>query len=184
MKKMLESRRAVVPVLALALVAGLAVPAVSAPGGGSPIDQILAAIRRVAADVRAIADRLEIPPAGPYRLSSGPFQLPGDGAHSVDWTLLNTGSTAQTATVTVYKYGIGFPRTVVAPGALTVTMAPESAAHNANGIPDVFQPGFTYEVVVETDSLAVLPGVQVWKDANATVIPGTLIPSGSWVRLP
>jgi hypothetical protein len=55
--------------------------------------------------------------------------------------------------------------------------------HNANRVGSIFQIGFTYEVVLECNSLKLLPAVHVWEDFGNTVIPGTLIPSGSWVRL-
>lgn len=44
-------------------------------------------------------------------------------------------------------------------------------------------PGFYYELVVETNSRAILPSVHVWQDHGNTVIPGTLIPPGSFVEL-
>jgi hypothetical protein len=124
--------------------------------------------------------------AQPYRhtLSSGLFSLPA-GAHSVDWALVNDSAVSRNVRVTVYRHGVGVPRVTVAPGALTVTIAPEEATHNANsvggGLP--FQPGFYYEVVLETNSLRVLPVVNVWQDAGNTVIPGSAIPAGSWVRI-
>ena len=180
----IQKSGAVVSLVAGSLVAVLAIPAASAPPGPtSPTGQILAAIERVAVDVRAIADILSVPTVGTRRLSSGPFNLPEDGA-AVDWVMLNTGSSPADVTVTVYRYGIGIPRTIVAPGAVTMTIDPLSAVHNANDIPSTFEHGYYYEVVVETDSAAVRPGVHVWKDDVARVIPGTLIPSGSWTRLP
>ena len=116
-------------------------------------------------------------------LSSGPFGLPA-AAVSVDWVLLNAAAEAQTVTVTVYKAGAG-PKTALVPGPVTSTLAPGEVFHNANsvGATGPFVPGFYYEVVVETSSPKVLPGVHVWQDRANTVIPGTLIPAGSWVRI-
>lgn len=115
--------------------------------------------------------------------SSGPFGLPA-GAASVDWMLLNDDPAPQAVTVTVYKAGVG-PKTVLPPGPVTATLAPGEVFHNANSVggPGPFVPGFYYEVVVETTTPYVLPGVHVWQDRANTVIPGTLIPAGSWVRI-
>jgi hypothetical protein len=118
-----------------------------------------------------------------FRLSSGPFGLPAAG-RAVDWTVTNSSGEAHTIRVTVYRHSTGAPREVVPPGTLTVTLGPFTSTHNANGIGTVFPRGFTYEVVVQTDSRSILPMVTVWEDGGGTVIPGTLIPSGSWVRLP
>jgi len=121
-------------------------------------------------------------PSFTHTLSSGLFSLPANGV-SVDWAVSNSSAVNRTVRVTVYRHGTGVPRAVVAPGALTITLAPTETTHNANGVGTVFQRGFYYEVVVETNSLRVLPIVHVWEDTGNTVIPGTLIPSGSWVRL-
>jgi hypothetical protein len=117
-------------------------------------------------------------------LSSGLFGLPA-GAHSVDWAVANHSQLPRTVRVTVYKYGIGSPRAEVPPGALEFTVQPGEAFHNANsvGAGQPFVPGFYYEVVMEANSTLVLPAVHVWQDAGNTVIPGTLIPSGSWTPL-
>jgi len=117
-------------------------------------------------------------------LSSGLFAIPA-GAHSVDWAVANHSAQPRKVRVTVYKYGIGAPRAVVPPGALEFTVDPGSAYHNANnvGADKPFVPGFYYEVVMESNSPQVLPIVHVWQDAVNTVIPGTLIPSGSWSSL-
>lgn len=117
-------------------------------------------------------------------LSSGLFSLP-EGANSVDWALVNNSAVSRTVRVTVYRHGIGIPRAAVPPGALTVTIAAEGATHNANsvGSGQPFEPGFYYEVVLETNSLRVLPVVHLWQNASNTVIPGTAIPAGSWARI-
>jgi hypothetical protein len=118
-----------------------------------------------------------------FRLSSGPFALPAAG-RSVDWVVTNTSAAPHAIRVTVFRHGIGVPRAVVAPGPITVTVPAFQTTHNANSIGTVFLRGSTYEVVVETDSRSMLPIVHVWEDLGNTVLPGTLIPSGSWVRLP
>lgn len=204
------TKRLIVPVLiATALLTYLAATTAGAQGGG-PIAQIfalltnsrfgLAEIKRevrviegqvtdpnhglaeIKREVRAIEEKLT-PPAGAFKLSSGLFGLPAAAA-SVDWMVVNNAATSQTFTVTVFKAGVG-PKTVVVPGALTFTLAPGEVTHNANsvGSSEPFVPGFYYEVVVETSSPSVLPSVHVWQDHVNTVIPGTLIPPGSWVRL-
>jgi hypothetical protein len=111
------------------------------------------------------------------------FSLPEDAA-SVDWMIVNDSTTAQTVTVTVFKAGVGL-KTVVPPGTLTLTIGAGESTHNANsvGIGQPFVPGFYYEVIVETAHPNVLPSVHVWQDKVNTVIPGTLIPPGSWVHL-
>jgi hypothetical protein len=140
----------------------------------------LAEIKR---EVRNIEDRLQ-PPSGPFLLSSGLFGLSSD-AQSVDWMAVNNSSAPQTITVTVYRHGIGIPRAVVAPGPLTLTLAPTETTHNANsvgpGLP--FEIGYYYEVQVETPDRNVLPSVHVWPSHFNNPTPGTLIPPGSWVRI-
>ncbi len=113
-----------------------------------------------------------VPPPFAHSLSSGTFALP-TGAHSVDWMVLNDSPTPQQIRVTVYRVLIGAAKTVVAPGALTLTVAPNSATHNANSVGSVFTLGSTYEVVVETNDMRVLPSVDVWSTNGAIVIPGT-----------
>ncbi|MEZ4861709.1 MAG: hypothetical protein R3C14_10390 [Caldilineaceae bacterium] len=43
--------------------------------------------------------------------------------------------------------------------------------------------GFYYEVVVETNTRRVMPTVMVWEDHGGTVIPGTTILPGNFVRI-
>ena len=133
-------------------------------------------------EAEPIEDKIAAP-AGKFKLSSGLFGLPATAA-SVDWMIVNDAATSETFTVTVYKAGVG-AKTVVAPGSLTFTLAPGEVAHNANSVGHdaPFVRGFYYEVVVETSSPDLLPSVHVWQDHGNTVIPGTLIPPGSWVRL-
>jgi hypothetical protein len=116
--------------------------------------------------------------------SSGLFSLPS-GAASVDWAVANHSRSPRRVRVTVFKYPIGAPRSIVAPGAIEFTVPPGEAYHNANSVGPVatFAPGYYYEVVMGADSRLVLPIVQVWADFENTVIPGTAIPSGSWVAL-
>lgn len=118
-----------------------------------------------------------------YMLTSGLFGLPAN-AQSVDWMVLNDSPFALTFRVTVFKVGVG-AKSAVAPGALTLSLAPNEATHNANGVGTgkPFVPGFYYEVVVETDDLRLLPSVHVWQDQGNTVIPGTLISPGTFVRV-
>jgi len=145
-------------------------------------DHGLAEIKR---EVRAIEDAVTTPPppSGPMRLSSGLFGLPA-AAQSVDWTVVNDSTTSQTITVTVYEAGVG-PKTIVAPGPLTLTIAPGEVTHNANSVSFAgpFRPGFYYEIILETASPNVLPTATIWEAHIATIIPGTTISPGTWVRL-
>ncbi len=119
-----------------------------------------------------------------FTLSSGQFGLPGNAA-SVDWTVLNNSANPQSFRVTVYKCASGTAKTPVAPGALTMSLDPGHASHNANsvGTGQPFVPGFYYEVVLETNSLAVMPTVCVWEDHSAKVIAGTTILAASFMRI-
>lgn len=119
-----------------------------------------------------------------YALSSGLFLVPTNAA-SVDWAVVNNDAAPQRITVTVYRHGIGVPRVTVAPGPLQFKLDTTEATHNANSVGpgQPFEPGFYYEVVLETDSLLVLPSVTAWPGNFGEAIPGTLIPPGSWVRL-
>jgi hypothetical protein len=164
MKKLLAGRRALgVAIVVLGSFAFLATPAFGQSGGPG------AATTRNASLVT---------------LSSGLFSLPPNAA-SVDWMVVNNDSRPQNITVTVYRHGIGTPRVVVAPGPLQFKLDTTEATHNANSVGwgQPFEIGYYYEVIVETDSLNVLPSVQAWPSMLNEVIPGTLIPAGSWVRL-
>jgi hypothetical protein len=142
-------------------------------------DSGLAAIKR---QIAAIEAKLSIT-RGTLRRSSGLFSLPA-GAKSVEWTVINEATTAQTVTVTVFQVGVGF-KTVAPPGTLTVTVAPGESTHNANSVTGAgpFIPGFNYEIIVEGGSPNLLPMCEVWQDFGNTVIPGTAIPAASWVTL-
>ncbi len=113
-----------------------------------------------------------------YRYTTGPFLLP-QSSGSLDWVLLNNDSVQQQARVTVFKCPVGTVKTLVAPGALVVTLDPGESTHNANEYPE----GFAYEVQVECNSQFVFPYVSVWPANFGVVIPGTGINSGSFVRL-
>jgi hypothetical protein len=124
-------------------------------------------------------------PAYRHVMSSGLFLLPGD-AQSMDWAVINNSKTDQTFRVTIYKGNLGALKTAVAPGSLEFTLKPGFTSHNANSVgapPLPFQIGFYYEVVVETNSLDVLPTVTVWKDRAARMIPGTTILPGNFVEI-
>ncbi len=116
--------------------------------------------------------------------TSGLFALPANAA-SVDWMVVNDGAQSQPVRVTVFRYGVNQPRTAVPPGPLAVTVGPLQATHNANsvGAGNPFVPGFYYEVVVESSSPSIKPSVEMWSDMGATALPGTLIPSGSFLPL-
>ena len=98
--------------------------------------------------------------------------------------VVNNSTTPQTFTITIFDAVVG-PKTVVPPGALTFTLAPGETTHNANSVTPTgpFFPGHYYEAVIQSASPNVLPSVHVWEDFGNDVIPGTLIPPGSWVRL-
>lgn len=119
-----------------------------------------------------------------FALSSGPFLIPPN-AGSVDWAVVNNDPGKQKFTVTVYRLVTGAPRVMVAPGPLRFGLYPTEATHNANSVGpgQPFEPGFAYEVILETDSLYVLPSVTAWPGHWGEAIPGTLISPGSWVRL-
>ena len=165
--------------------------------GRNPIDEILGIVNAIRGEIASpthglaeikreirIIEAQTAPAAGPFRLSSGLFGLPGN-AQSVDWMVVNNSAVNQTITVTVWRHGIGIPRAAVPPGTLTLTQAPTETTHNANsvgpGLP--FQVGFYYEVEVTTAHRNVLPSVHVWPSHFNDPIPGTLIPAGSWVTL-
>lgn len=185
-------RRHIVVTLASAILAVSLIGYPAVAGGGSPFDEILALLRdpnfglaEIKREVRAIEAAVAAtpPPSGPLRLSSGLFGLP-TAAQSVDWTVVNDSTTPQTITVTVYEAGVG-PKTVVPPGPLTVTIAPGEVTHNANSVSfsGPFRPGFYYEIILETSSPNVLTTATIWEAHIATIIPGTTISPGTWVRL-
>lgn len=124
--------------------------------------------------------------SGSVRLSSGPFDVPDETSGAVDWDVVNESDQTQTVSVTVYQLMIGGAKQPVAPGTITLTLAPGESSHNANNIAysGPFMPGVYYEVIVEASSPDVLPAVDIWQTQGGdSVIPGTTIPSGSWARL-
>lgn len=118
-----------------------------------------------------------------YTLSSGLFSLPR-GAKSVDWAIVNNSTTTQQFRVTVYRFGSS-EKVPLAPGPVTNTLAPRHSFHNANSVgpQEPFTIGRDFEVVLEVNSLRVLPSVEVWIDHGNTVIPGTLIGPGQFVDI-
>jgi hypothetical protein len=190
------SRRIAAAVAAAVALGAVVVASDAGAQSRSPFDEILAALatlrneitdpRHGLAEIKREVRIIEsaVAPSGPFTLSSGLFGLP-DAAQSVDWMVVNNSSTPQTITVTVYRHGIAIPRAVVAPGPLTLTLAPTETTHNANsvgtGLP--FQVGFYYEVQVQASNRNVMPSVHVWPSHFNNPIPGTLIPPGSWVRM-
>jgi hypothetical protein len=119
-----------------------------------------------------------------YKLSSGLFLLPQNAA-SVDWAVVNDSKHPQTFRVTVYKGGVGMAKTATPPGPLTQTINPDFVTHNANSVGpgQPFQMGSYYEVVLESNDRALLPTLNIWQDHGATVIPGTTIVPGDFVRI-
>lgn len=179
--------------IGLVLMTALFAPPASGQGGG-PLGSLVAQVTQILDELRNPAHGLAeikreirniegavVPPAGPFRRSSGLFGLPST-AHSVDWAVLNNSSVPQTFTMTVYQSGVGL-KTVTAPGPLTITLAPGETTHNANSVGIVFHVGFYYEMVIESSTTDVMPSVTIWDTSIAQVIPGTLISPGTWVRL-
>jgi homoserine O-acetyltransferase len=129
---------------------------------------------------QSVPAQANAPIAYTTKLTSGPF-LVAPGAASVDWVVVNNDSRTVDLRVTVFKLELDQPKTPVAPGALTLTLAPDTTTHNANSIGVVFTTGFYYEVVVEATSPRVHPSVTQWSTTGAAFIPGTLIPAGAFV---
>lgn len=119
-----------------------------------------------------------------YKLSSGVFGLP-ENAAAVDWLLLNDTSAVQPFKVTVFGCPIGERKKRLPPGPVELTVDPQTVFHNANGVGpgQPFQHGIPIEVVVWINNLKVLPTVEIWQDAGATVIPGTRIGPSDFIRL-
>ena len=117
-----------------------------------------------------------------YTFTSGIFGLPG-GAQTIDWALLNDSDVEQTYRVTANNCGSG-PKEAAQPGPLEGTLSPNVSIHNANGI-GIDKPftGVPVEVVVEVNDHRMLPTVEIWSDSGGTVIAGTRIGPGQFVRL-
>jgi hypothetical protein len=120
-------------------------------------------------------DNNQEPSGFKYTLSSGLFSLP-QTAKSVDWAIINSANTVQKFRVTIYRSGTG-EKSIVDPGPISKSIGPSHYFHNANsvGYKKPFSVGFDYEVVIELNSLKVLPSVEVWSNHGNAVIPGTLI---------
>ena len=118
-----------------------------------------------------------------YTLSSGIFSLPR-GAESVDWAIVNNSTITQQFRVTVYRFEPS-GKVPVAPGPISNTVKTLQSFHNANsvGFQKPFTIGQDFEVVLEVNSLKVLPSVEVWADHGNTVIPGTLIGPGHFMDI-
>jgi hypothetical protein len=117
-------------------------------------------------------------------LSSGAFALPTD-AVSLDWVILNNAPDTQTVQVTVWRLTMDGPKAKLAPGTLTLKVAPGGSAHNANpvGGGGPYQIGYYFEVIVAANDRRVLPTVAVWSDRAARTIPGTRIGPRDFVDL-
>jgi hypothetical protein len=118
------------------------------------------------------------------KLSSGLFGLPGNAA-SVDWAVINNAAKPQSFRVTVYKAGVDELKIAVPPGPLAISLEPGKVTHNANSVGNTepFVPGFYYEVVLETNSLFLMPTISVWEDHGGRVIPGATILPGMFIRI-
>lgn len=113
-----------------------------------------------------------------YAFSSGVFSIHTE-AHSVDWNLVNTGKTPQRYRVTVYEVA-GKDRKIIVPGPLSGNLSPAGKTHNANNIGNgkPFENDRRYEIVVESDSAAIKPQVEMWRAAGSnSVINETVIPA-------
>ena len=168
-------------VLAVSLATGTAV---AARQGNNPLAEVLSLLADPDFGLQEIKAKLDslAPPQTVIR-SSGSFGLPLQ-ANSVNWKVINNSGAAQTFTVTVYRTNSGMAKTPVAPGPLTITLAPGVSTHNANsvgpGMP--FIVGGSYEVVI-AGSPGLTPSADVWQDMGNTILPGTTIPPGAWVRI-
>jgi hypothetical protein len=119
-----------------------------------------------------------------YTLTTGVFGIPG-GAQVIDWMLLNDSDVDQAYRVTVYSCPVGVPKQVVPPGPLEDTLSPGTYTHNGGdiGTGTPFRPAIPVEVVVEVNDYRMLPTVEIWSDQGATIIAGTRIGPGQFVRL-
>jgi hypothetical protein len=119
-----------------------------------------------------------------FRVSSGLFGLPPN-AKSVDWMVVNDSATKQDFRVTVFHCSIGSAKTPLPPGPSEFSLAPNVTTHNANAVGpgESFQVGMLYEVVIDSNNRHLLPAVNVWSDQAGTIIAGTEISAGGFVRL-
>lgn len=118
-----------------------------------------------------------------FTRSTGPFMIPAD-AQSVDWVAVNNTSTSQDIRVSVYRLSLTGTKILLMPGALSVTLGPGETTHNANSVGTIFLLGFPHEIVIESDSLDVLPMAVSWSShSGANPIPASMIPAADWVEL-
>lgn len=121
----------------------------------------------------------------PYRYvrSTGPFMIPPDAA-SVDWVLVNSSGSDQRYRVSVYRLPVGGPKVLLAPGTLDGVLPPDHTTHNANSVGTIFLQGFPHEIIVESDSLDVLPMAVSWSGfSGAASIVESQIVAEDWVLL-
>jgi hypothetical protein len=118
-----------------------------------------------------------------YTLSSGLFQIPQNAA-SVDWAVVNDATSAQTFVVTVYKAVLGAAKQLLMYAGATETLNAGVSTHSANpvGAGKTFDPGFYYEVVLQSNDKAVLPTVAAW-DSGGRVVAGTRVGAGEFVSI-
>lgn len=112
-----------------------------------------------------------------YVYTTGPFTLPLN-THSIDWGVLNNDNCPQEIRVTVFKCVTGTVKAAEPPGPIVITLQPGQASHNANSAVGAF----FYEIQIECNSQKVFPYASAWDQAIANPIPGSVIPSGCFLR--
>lgn len=122
--------------------------------------------------------------------TSGPFAIAPE-AHDVDWAILNNSKDSQEVRVTVYQCPIGSQKVIKQDYVYSIDAG--TAIHNANLVCSscVYTFGFLTEVVVGVNDENVHPMVVQWRDyeppdeepGGPYYIPGTLIPSGDFVKI-
>ncbi|MED0963277.1 hypothetical protein [Bacillus paramycoides] len=113
-----------------------------------------------------------------FRLSSGPFYLPPNAA-AVDWVVLNRGILRENFQIAIFRLVMGARKVLIPGGIGSFILDFDESMHKTNFVGtegQPFIPGFSYEVVVESDNLDVLPSVHVWSGFSGdTYIAGTRI---------
>jgi hypothetical protein len=112
-----------------------------------------------------------------YTYRTGPFSLPL-ATHSIDWSVLNNDTSAQSVRVTVFKCHLGAAKVAEPPGPLVVTLNPGETTHNANAATG----GFFYEIQVECNSQLIFPYASAWAGSIADPIPGSVVKSAEFIR--